>query len=127
MHPEGEGCAFNCPEPLITATEYDVMTIMLSVMGWVSLVATAFLALYVHNLFAIAFSLNKLLQCYTDVISWILKSELFPQVMKTDYSHHFTTFNMCFLSIILVLYHLYYVFILYMVSGKHGRSSRCVV
>jgi hypothetical protein len=27
----------------------------------------------------------------------------------------------------LVLYHLYYVFILYMVSGKHGRSSRCVV
>jgi len=38
-------CNFNCPEPILTDSEYDAITIMLSVMGWISILSAAFLAL----------------------------------------------------------------------------------
>ncbi|KAL6077138.1 hypothetical protein QOT17_002444 [Balamuthia mandrillaris] len=36
-------CAFQCPEPLIEDDEFDAITIMMSVMGWLSFVLMAFL------------------------------------------------------------------------------------
>ncbi|KAL6050705.1 Frizzled [Balamuthia mandrillaris] len=37
-------CAFDCPQPLITDNEYQAVEIMMSVMAWISLAATAFVA-----------------------------------------------------------------------------------
>ncbi|KAL6050707.1 Frizzled [Balamuthia mandrillaris] len=43
LHPTGEpgACAFDCPQPVITDNEYQAVEIMMSVMAWISLAATA--------------------------------------------------------------------------------------